>query len=302
MIRRWFLLLVTGALVVAAQPVAAAINVFSCEPEWGALVTELAGDNVKLYVATTAMQDVHHIQAKPSLLAAVRRANLVVCTGAELESGWLPILMRESGNANIQRGQSGYFEVARYASMIDIPTRLDRSEGDVHAMGNPHVHTDPRNIRPIAAALAKQLATIDPDNAKTYRARLDDFDLRWRTALAGWERKAAPLRGMAVVEHHRSFSYLFHWSGVKVVGYLEPKPGVEPSTGHLASLLERQKTDPAQLIVRASFNDARASQWLAERAKIPAVVLPFSVGGNVASTDLFTWFDSVIDILLAARR
>ena len=284
----------------AAQPVAAAIDVFACEPEWGALVTELAGDHAKLYVATTAAQNVHHIQARPSLLAAVRRANLLVCTGAELEVGWLPILMRESGNANIQRGQPGFFEAARYAALIDIPTRLDRSDGDVHSMGNPHVHTDPRNIVPIASALAKQLAMIDPGNAAAYRARLADFEQRWRSALVRWEQQVAPLRGLAVVEHHRSFSYFFNWAEVKVVGYLEPKPGVDPSTSHLASLLERQKGDAARLIVRASFNDPRASQWLSDRARIPAVVLPFSVGGNADSKDLFTWFDSMIGIMVKA--
>ncbi len=288
--------------VVAAQPVAAAIDVFACEPEWGALVTELAGDHAKLYVATTAAQNVHHIQARPSLLAAVRRANLLVCTGAELEVGWLPILMRESGNANIQRGQSGFFEAARYAALIDIPTRLDRSDGDVHSMGNPHVHTDPRNIVPIATALAKQLAMIDPGNAAAYRARLADFEQRWRDALVRWEQQVGPLRGLAVVEHHRSFSYFFNWAGVKVVGYLEPKPGVDPSTSHLASLLDRQKGDAARLIVRASFNDPRASQWLADRARIPAVVLPFSVGGNADSKDLFTWFDSMIGIMVKASQ
>jgi zinc/manganese transport system substrate-binding protein len=288
--------------LVAAQPVVASIEVFACEPEWGALVTELAGSNAKLYVATTAHQNVHHIQARPSLLAAVRRANLVVCTGAELEAGWLPILIRESGNANIRPGKPGYFEAAGQVTMIGVPTRLDRSDGDVHAMGNPHVHTDPRNIPPIAAALAKQLSTIDRDNAATYRARLADFEQRWRNALVEWDKKAAPLRNLAVVEHHRSFSYFFNWAGVNVVGYLEPKPGVEPSTGHLASLLERQKTEAVRLIVRASFNDARASQWLAERAKIPAIALPFSVGGNAESKDLFTWFDSLIGDILKAIR
>ena len=302
MIRQYLPGMMIAVLTVVARPAEAAINVFACEPEWGSLVTEIAGDNAKLYVATTAFQNVHHIQAKPSLLAAVRRASLVVCTGAELEAGWLPILMRESGNAAIQRGQPGYFEVARHVSMIDIPTRLDRSEGDVHAMGNPHVHTDPRNIPPIATALAKQLAVIDAGNATTYRTRLVDFEERWRNALVGWEQKAAPLRSIAVVEHHRSFSYFFNWMGVRVVGYLEPKPGVDPSTGHLASLLARQKTDAARLIVRASFNDARASQWLAERAQIPAVVLPFSVGGDANSKDLFTWFDRMLDVMLTATR
>jgi zinc/manganese transport system substrate-binding protein len=290
------------ALWTTALPAMAAINVFACEAQWGALTRELTGDNATVYVATTALQDVHHIQARPSLLAAVRRANLLVCTGAELEIGWLPVLLRDSGNAMIQPGRAGHFEAVNHVTMLDIPATTDRSQGDVHAMGNPHVHTDPRNIRLIAVALAKQLTVIDPQNAETYTKRLADFDLRWRDALARWELKAAPLRGATVIEHHLSFRYLFNWAGVKVAGQLEPKPGVEPSVSHLAGLLARQQTDPARWIVRASFNAPRASQWLAERAKIPALMLPFSVGGNAASKDLFSWFDSMLDVLLEAPR
>ncbi len=300
--KKFLAYIVISCISAYAPYAAAALKVFACEPEWGALVTELSGDNAKVYVATTAAQNVHHIQARPSLIAAVRRAKLVVCTGADLEVGWLPILIRESGNAMIQRDRPGYFEAARFVAMMDIPTRLDRRDGDVHAMGNPHVHTDPRNLPPIATALAKQLEMIDPGNAVMYRERLESFDTRWRAALARWAQKVAPLRGIAVIEHHRSFSYFFNWAGMRVVGYLEPKPGVEPSTGHLASLLERQKTEGARLVVRASFNDPRASQWFAERAKVPAIVLPYSVGGNSVSKDLFSWFDSMIDLLVAASQ
>jgi zinc/manganese transport system substrate-binding protein len=297
-IRLWL----SAALLAAslAHPACAALNVLACEPEWGALVKEIAGDQASVYNATTALQDVHHIQARPSLLAAARRADLLVCTGAELEAGWLPLLTRESGNAKIQPGTPGHFEAARFVTLIDLPARLDRSEGDVHAQGNPHIQTDPRNIARVAAALAERLAQLDPANAAAYRSRERSFAQRWQQAIARWEARAAALRGVRVVEHHRAFSYLFRWVGIEAAGYLEPKPGLEPSTSHMAQLIEMQKARPAKLVVRTSYNDPRASQWFAERAKIPAVMLPFSVGGTDASKDLFSWFDDLLDRLLKA--
>jgi zinc/manganese transport system substrate-binding protein len=284
----------------AAAPAAAALNVLACEPEWGALTRELAGDRAKVYEASTALQDVHHIQARPSLIAAARRADLLVCTGAELEIGWLPLLTSESGNARIQPSAPGYFEAARYVNLIEIPRRLDRREGDVHPMGNPHIQTDPRNIATVAKALAERLEKIDPANAAWYQQHYQAFDQRWQQAIARWQGEGAPLKGLKVVVHHEAFDYLFRWLGVDQVGALEPLPGVEPTVSHMSQLLEAQKTKPAKLVVRASFNDPRAAEWFAGRAGIPAVMLPFSVGGDKASTDLFSWYDDMLSILLKA--
>jgi zinc/manganese transport system substrate-binding protein len=302
MLKQLFRLALITAFGTAAFPASAAVNVFACEPEWGALVTELAGDNAKVYVATNAMQDVHHIQARPSLIAAVRRADLVVCTGAELEVGWLPVLLRESGNNRIQRDRPGNFEASRYVRMIEVPSRLDRAEGDIHPMGNPHIHTDPRNIARVAEALGQRLGEIDPAHAATYRSRLEDFSARWDKAMARWQTRAMPLRGVPVVEYHKAFSYLFAWVGIQATGFLEPKPGVDPSTGHLTELLAAQKAHPAKMVVRASYNDPRAADWFAQRARIPVVVLPFTVGGDAASKDLFSWFDDMIDRLLKGAK
>ena len=141
-------------LLATAMPATAALNIFACEPEWGALAKELGGDKASIYVATTALQDPHRIEARPSLIARARTADLVVCTGAELEIGWMPLVQRQSGNARIQAGQPGYFEAASQLVLIEIPQRVDRSMGDVHAAGNPHVHLDPSNIARVAAALA----------------------------------------------------------------------------------------------------------------------------------------------------
>ncbi len=302
MLKQLLRLVLIAALGTVAVPAWAAVNVFACEPEWGALVAELAGDNAKVYVATTAKQDVHHVQARPSLIAAARRADLLVCTGAELEIGWLPLLLRESGNAKIQRDRPGNFEASRYVGMIEVPSRLDRAAGDIHSMGNPHIQTDPRNIAPVAEALAQRLGEIDPGSAATYRARFANFSARWDQALIRWQGRIAPLRGVPVVEYHKGFSYLFAWVGVQVTGTLEPKPGVEPTTGHLAELLAAQKINPARMVVRASYNDPRAAEWFGQKAGIPVVVLPFSVGGDEASKDLFAWFDEMIDLLLKAAK
>lgn len=244
----------------------------------------------------------HHIQARPSLIAAARRADLVVCSGAELEIGWLPLLLRESGNDKVQPGAPGYFEATRYVRLLDVPSSVDRSQGDVHPDGNPHIESDPRNIAVVAQALAERLAQVDPAYAQRYRERYQDFAVRWQKALAGWEAKAAPLKGLRVVEHHNAFRYLFNWAGINVVGYLEPKPGLEPSTGHMAEVLGQQKTNPAKLVVRTSYNDPRASEWFAGRAKIPAVMLPFGPGGDGAAKDLFSWYDDMLDTLSKAAK
>lgn len=278
----------------------AALNVFACEPEWGALATELGGDAVRVYTATTAFQDPHRIEARPSLIAQMRRADLAVCTGAELEIGWLPILLRQSGNAAIQPGKPGYFEAARQVAMLDKPTVLDRAQGDVHAAGNPHIQTDPRNIARVAQALSARLIEIDPDHATLYRTRLADFNTRWNAAMARWQIQAAPLKGMNIVVQHQAFPYMENWLGLKRVAVLEPKPGVEPTLGHLAEVAAQLKAAPAKAVLRAAYQSARPAEWLANHAGLSVVVLPFTVGGSDRAQDLFGLFDDSLAQLLKA--
>jgi zinc/manganese transport system substrate-binding protein len=285
-----------------AAPAQAAIRIVACEPEWGALTQELAGALASVYVATNALQDPHQIQAKPSLIAAVRNADLLVCTGAELEIGWLPILQRQSGNPAIQSGKPGLFEAADQVQKLEVPTKLDRADGDVHAAGNPHIQTDPRNIARVADALAQRLAQVDPSNAGAYAQRRADFAARWLAATQRWERDAAPLKGIAIVVQHRGFPYLERWLGLTQVASLEPKPGVEPSSGHLNEVLAQLQRQPARMILRAAYNDGRGSEWLAQRSKLPVVVLPFTVGGSDAAKDLFGLFDDTVARLLKANQ
>lgn len=293
--------LMAAALGASPTHAAGPIKVVACEPEWAALTKELAGNQASVYAATHALQDPHAIQARPSLISAVRNADLLVCTGAELEVGWLPVLLRQAGNAAVQPGRPGNFEAADHVTMLEVPTRLDRADGDVHAEGNPHIQTDPRNIAKVAQALGQRLAEVDPANAPVYRQRLADFQARWGQALKRWTQAAAPLKGMPIVVQHRGFPYLEAWLGLRQVAALEPKPGVEPSSPHLSAVLQQLQGQPAKLILRAAYQDGRASQWLAERAKLPVVVLPYTVGGSDRAQDLFSLFDETIDLLLKAR-
>ncbi|MDP2833018.1 MAG: zinc ABC transporter substrate-binding protein [Pseudomonadota bacterium] len=281
-------------LLLLANTAHATLNILACEPEWAALTQELAGDLARVTSATTARQDPHHIEARPSLIARARNADLLVCTGAELEIGWLPLLQRESGNARIQPGQAGYFVAADQVRLLEKSGGADRAQGDVHPGGNPHLQANPRNLLSVAQALARRLAELDPANAAHYAARNQDFQKRMSAAIARWEKDAAPLRGVAVVVHHKSWSYLADWLGLKVVADLEPKPGIEPSVAYLANLLERLKAQPARLILRTAYQSPKPSDWLAERAAIPALELPYTVGGSARATDLFGLFDDTL--------
>jgi len=295
-------LLVTLSLSLIPLSASAALKVFACEPEWAALIQELAGDKASPYAATTAQQDVHHIQARPSLIARVRSADLVICTGSELEIGWLPLLLTQSGNGRIQPGNPGYFEASRYVAKLEVPKVIDRSLGDIHPGGNPHIHTDPRNIAKVAEALIERLAQLDPANAPTYRSQGKLFLERWRAAIQRWERQAVRLKGVPIVVHHKDFSYLEAWLGLKEIGSLELIPGVPPTPAHLADLVDRMQRDPAKAIVYSSYNNPQAAEFLSGRTRIPAVMLPFTVGGSDKAKDLFGLFDDIVSRLLGAVK
>ncbi len=284
----------------AAAPANADLRIFACEPEWGALAEELGGDHVDVHTATSGGQDPHRIQARPSLIAKARRADMTVCTGADLEVGWLPQILRQSGNRAIQPGAPGAFEAAGAVEMLERPVVLDRALGDLHAVGNPHIHTDPRNILVVAEALSARLAELDPENAGDYAARLDDFRGRWEAALERWNAAAEPLRGVPVVVQHVNWIYLETWLGLDRVATLEPKPGVPASAGYLAEVLTTLKAKPARLIINAAYENNRSSQFIAERTGLRDVTLPYTIGGGDGATDLFSLYDETLRLLLDA--
>src|SRR5438105_9399969 len=263
-------------LGIAAGPVWAAVNVFACEPEWGALAQELGGDKVSVFSATTAKQDPHRIEARPSLIARIRSADLVICSGSELEVGWLPLLLTQSGNDRIQPGSPGFIEASQLVVKLEIPKVVDRSLGDIHPAGNPHVHLDPRNIAKVGQLITERLTQLDARNADTYRTRAEDFNKRWTAAMEKWRQQAQPLKGMPIVVYHKDMSYFINWAGMREVGSLEPKPGIPPTPTHLAELVEQMKRNPAKVVVYSPYNDPRAAEFLGQRANIPSVLLPFT--------------------------
>lgn len=290
---RFIMLLIALVLPLAAN----ALNVFVCEPEWGALVREIAGADTEVTVATTAFQDPHQLQARPSLIAAVRSADLIVCSGADLEIGWLPLLLGRSGNPKIQPGNPGYFLAADFVRRLEIPKSIDRSQGDVHPQGNPHIHLHPRNIARVADALAARLAEVDPPHSAEYGKAHEDFKQRWADATTRWEDETVELRGMRFASHHRSFSYLADWLDLDIVATLESKPGIPPSGAQLAALLEQLTPAPPVAVIRTPYENEKPSLWLSERLQIPALQLPFTLGGTESAIDLFTLYDETIRML-----
>lgn len=294
--------LLVAMSVMVALPAHAALKVLASTSDWGALTTELGGERVNVYVATSALQDVHRVEAKPSLVARARTADLLVATGAELEIGWLPVLIQESGNSKIQPGAPGYFEAASALRLLEVPAKLDRAMGDIHPLGNPHVQLDPHNILSVARALTARLAQLEPAQAAFYQQRGKDFETRWTEATRRWEIKALPLKGVPVVIMHRDQAYLCHWLDLHEIASIEPKPGVPPTAAYLGQLVSKLGASPPKFILINAYNDPKAAKWLSDRVHAPVVTLPFSVGGDDGAKDLFGLFDDTIDKLLAANK
>lgn len=298
---RFFLqrVLLVGLLILPAfpAPASAKMQVFACEPEWASLAAEIGGEMVETFAATSAQQDPHSIRARPSLIAAMRKADLVVCSGAGLEIGWLPVLFQKAGNAGVQPGAPGYLMAAAVVPVLERPVVVDRSLGDVHPEGNPHVHLNPHNILLMAKELTSRLQVLDAANAGRYQTRYEDFSSRWQQAISRWEDQASALRGKRLISHHRAWTYLLDWLGLELVNTLEPKPGIPATTSHLEALLQQVRGVPILAIIRTPYAPDNASEWLAAKSGFPAIVMPYTIGGAEGVTDLFTLFDRSVKLL-----
>lgn len=295
----FFSILLLGLLILAPASSFAKVNVFACEPEWAALAEEIGGDKVEAFSATSAVQDPHYIRARPSLISKARKADLLLCSGASLEIGWLPILLQKV-SSDLQPGSIGYLMAADVVTMLEVPVVVDRSMGDVHPEGNPHVHLNPYNLIRVGESLTGRLAGIDAENASFYKDRYRNFSSRLSKAISRWESEARALKGKQVVVHHKSFTYLLDWLGMKQVGTLEPKPGIPPTISHLKNLLRQLRSNPADVIIRAPSDPDDASEWLSKKTGMKAVALPYTVGGDEQSGDLFALFDRTIALLKGA--
>jgi len=212
------------------------------------------------------------------------------------------MILQQSGNSKIAVGQPGAFDATNFVRLLEQPSRLDRAEGDIHAAGNPHIQTDPRMILPVAKALAARFAQLDGANAAYYAAREADFEKRWNAAVAKWTAEAAPLKGLNIAVQHHAWIYMENWLGLHEVVPLEPKPGVPPSSGYLAEVLQKLQATPAKFVIRAAYEDDRPSTFISEHAGIPAIVLPFTVGGTDQAKDLFSLYDDTVNRLLGGLK
>lgn len=282
-----------------ALPASADLRVFACEPEWGAMVLALAPD-AQVHNATTAWQDPHYIEARPGLISALRRADLAVCTGASLEAGWLPALIRRASNPAVRPGQPGLFMAAEQVSLHQPHEHVDRSMGDVHPEGDPHIHLSPDLIPEIMAALAERLTTIRPEHAASYQRNLVRWQVDWNMNKRRWQQAAEELSGKTVVVQHSTYSYLLRWLGVETVADLEPKPGLPPSAGHLSRLLGTEGLDQASAILVSWYQDERPARWMHDRTGVPVLVLPSTVVPGESPATLKALIDKIINALLDA--
>ncbi len=263
------------------------MRVLTCEPEWAALVKELSGNWVTVNSATSTQEDPHHIQARPSLISKARRADLLVCTGAELEIGWLPLLQSESANSKIQPGADGFFETSRFVTLLEKPTNTSRTEGDVHAAGNPHFQLDPRRILLVAQSLSKKLVQLDPTHENDYRTKLTTFTQKMENTIKQIEESTKELKGKKVLAYHTNYIYLFDWLDLKMVATLEPKPGIEPPISYLDELKNRVKQQQLYGLIYSSFQPNKPIEWMKENTNIKTLALPATFDDQISISEFF---------------
>ena len=293
---RFYKLILIGLFYIIPNLSHAIVNIFACEPEWESLAKEIGGEKVKTFSATHANQNPHYIRARPSLISKAVKADIIFCSGASLEVGWLPLLLQKA-KGSVQSGNDGYLMASEYVKVLEKTMVADRSMGDVHPEGNPHVHLNPHNISLIAKELTKRLELIDATNQSFYRSRLDNFILRWEEAINRWEKNSSDLKGMQVVIHHKTFSYLIDWLELTEVASLEVKPGIPPTASHLKGLLQQFKSKSPDVIIRTPFDPGDGSMWLSEKINTPAIIMPYTINGNDNSADLFALFENSINLL-----
>lgn len=275
----------------------ATINILTCEPEWAALATELGGEYVNVHSATTAFQDPHHIQARPSLISKARRADLLICSGAELEIGWLPILLKRSGNPKIQSNAVGHIMTTEYVELLGKLDKVSRSMGDVHAGGNPHVHLDPNRMLLIADTVTERLVQIDPSHSADYQQNNQTFKSAMAEMLKRMQPTIQSLAGKQWIVHHNNWLYLNEWLQLKQIATLEPKPGVAPTTKHLTRLISTLKDLPVGVIAYGSYQPKKAAKWLSSKANTPVLKIPYSVSNWDKPNALVLWYETLLNTL-----
>jgi zinc/manganese transport system substrate-binding protein len=294
--------LVAAAVTGLGGTARAAVDVVATVPDLAALVKEIGADKVAVTALSLPTQDPHFVDAKPSLVLKLNRADLLVAVGLELELGWLPTLQTSARNPKILTSGNGYLDCGRAVTRLDVPTGpVDRSMGDIHPGGNPHYLYDPRQALVCARAIAAKLAAIDAGNATLYQRNLKSFETRITAARATWEKRMAPFRGRPVITYHKSWNYLVDWLGLVEVANLEPKPGIPPSPRHVAEVLQLGRQRGAKVVLQESFYPDKTGRLVASKLGGKVVMLPG--GADVASGEGYIeHVDHLIDALVEAFR
>lgn len=297
------LIWVLTALIVFSASICAfaKLKVVASIPDFAALAREVGGDLVEVQSIARGDQDPHYLEPKPSFALMLNRADLLIEVGLELESGWLPVLITQSRNRKIQPGAAGFMSAHEGLHILEIPTGpIDRSMGDVHPDGNPHYWLNPRNGILIARGIAARLSRLDPENGARYAENGKTFEQRLTQKIAQWEKEIVPLKGKRIVTHHKSFSYFVDWTGMRVAGLIEPKPGIPPNPNHLLSLIRLIRTEKILLIVSENYYDPKPSRELAQKTGAKVLILPTSVGGEAGIGTYEDLFETLIQRLKGA--
>ena len=294
------LLVLVGTLLSPAAE-AKKLNVVTSTTDMAALTQEVGGDNVNVESIAKGYQDPHFVEAKPSFLLKLRQADLLISVGLQLEIGWLPPLITQSGNPKIQVGGQGYLDASQFAEILEIPQgNLTRAEGDVHPMGNPHYWLDPDNGRRIARGIATKLADMDPANGAYFQQRFQDFERRLGAAEQKWDAEMKPYRGRKVVTYHRSFPNFAKHFDLDVIGYVEPRPGIPPTPSHTLELIQLMKRENCKIVLVEPYFDLKTPQSIGRETGAQVVVYLPSVGGEKQVTNYFELFDYDIALLTKA--
>jgi len=290
-------------VLLAAPPAGATVNVMTSTEDLAALTREVGGDRVKVESIARGYQDPHFVEAKPSFILKLAKADLLVVVGRELEIGWLPPLIQQSRNAKVQVGADGYLDASLTAKILEIPTgQITRAMGDVHPQGNPHYWLDPDNGRRIAKAILDKLSLMAPADAPYFGSRYADFDKRLAEAEKRWDSMMAPYKGLKIVTYHRSWPNFVDRFGLDVIGYVEPRPGIPPSPRHTIDLIAEVKRQNVKILLVEPYFDLKTPQSIARETGAKVLVMSPSVGGVKEITDYIGLFDYDLGLLVAAIK
>jgi zinc/manganese transport system substrate-binding protein len=300
-IRFFALLLAVCGLTTATH---AKLNVVASTPDLGALAEAVGGDLIKVTSLARGTEDPHFVDPRPSFIRVLNQADLLLEGGAELEIGWLPPLVDSARNRKILPGSPGRFVAATAGvRLLNVPTGpIDRSQGDVHALGNPHFLLDPENARTVATALAARLGELDAPNAAAYTANAGKFAARLDAKLAAWRHDLGQFKGTKVITYHQSYDYLLDRFGLVLAGTIEPKPGIEPSPTHINSLIPRMKAAGARLVIIEPNRPTKTPTYVAKQIGATLVQLPVLPGGHAKARDYISLLDHSVETLVAALK